>query len=168
MKLIVYGDFNCPFSALASHRVDLLVDRALAEVEFRAVEHAPDIPLDGRAVVGKVRDDLADEIEQVHGLRAPSDGDFALRVPDSLPNTASMCASYASTPTAAMRRDLFAAVWSDGAAAATLTDEGAQRQAAWQAEFDSWDKKIVPSVVLEDGYVSRGLGGLKRLADLLA
>lgn len=168
VPLTVYGDFNCPFSALASHRIDLLVGRGIAEVEFRAVEHAADIPLDGRAVVARVRDDLQSEVDEVLALVTAFDGEFTLRVPEVLPNTSTMCRSYAGTPTAEMRRQLFAAVWSDGAAAAVFAgDEGAERQAEWQAEFDSWDKKIVPSVVLDDGYVSRGLGGLKRLAEML-
>ena len=167
MLLTVYGDFNCPFSALASHRIDLLLATGSVDVEFRAVEHAPDIPLDGRAVVGNVRDGLVAEIEEVAGLIVPADGTWSQRLPESLLNTATMCRSYATTPTAELRRELFAAVWASGMATAVLTEEGTQRQAEWQREFESWDKKIVPSLVLEDGYVSRGLGALKRLADLL-
>ena len=168
MKLIVYADFNCPFSALASHRLDLIEQRGLAEVEFRAVEHDKDMPPDGVAMVGKVRDDLAEEIETVMGAVVTADGDFELRIPEVRPNTATLCRSYATVPTADMRQELFRAVWSDGVAAGAITDEGTKRQEAWQREFESWEKQIVPSVVLEDGYVSRGLGGLKRLADLLA
>ena len=167
MALIVYGDFNCPFSALASHRIDLLLAAGTVDVEFRAVEHDPDIPLDGRAMVGDPRDVLAGEIAQVKGLLTPADGAFDLRIPEALPNTASMCRSYATTPTPELRRELFEAVWGDAVAAGVLSEAGSERQASWQREFDSWDKKVVPSVVLEDGYVSRGLGGLKRLADLL-
>ena len=39
-KLIVYGDFNCPFSALASARVGYLERHGFADVDWRAVEHA--------------------------------------------------------------------------------------------------------------------------------
>jgi len=170
MPLVVYGDFNCPFSALASHRIDVLHDRGIADVEFRAVEHSPRIPPDGLAVVDQRRADLTAEVEQVLGLVTPADGKFRLRVPEVLPNTASMCQSYAATPAAALRRELFAAVWSDGVAKGVVTPEGTTKQAEWQATFEGWPegKRIVPSLVLEDGYVSRGLGALKRLADLLA
>jgi len=41
MHLIVYGDFNCPYSYLASQRVDELARLGQAEVEWRAVEHDP-------------------------------------------------------------------------------------------------------------------------------
>ena len=170
MSLVVYGDFNCPFSALASHRIDILHDRDIADVEFRAVEHSPRIPPDGLAVVDKRRADLTEEVEQVLGLATALDGKFRLRVPEVLPNTATMCQSYATTPTAALRRELFEAVWSDGVATGALTPDGTAKQAEWQAEYESWpeDKRIVPSLVLDDGYISRGLGALKRLAEMLA
>lgn len=34
MKLVVYGSFNCPYSFLASRRVDRLIDLGAAEVEW--------------------------------------------------------------------------------------------------------------------------------------
>jgi hypothetical protein len=45
MRLVVYGSFNCPYSLLASRRVDRLIDLGIADVEWRAVVHDPDIPL---------------------------------------------------------------------------------------------------------------------------
>ncbi len=41
--LLVYGDFNCPWSYLASSRASLL-EAAGVSVEWRAVEHAPSQP----------------------------------------------------------------------------------------------------------------------------
>jgi hypothetical protein len=38
----------------------------------------------------------------------------------------------------------------------------------WQDEFEALDRPVTPSMVLPDGYVSRGLGALARLADLVA
>lgn len=169
MPLVVYGDFNCPFSALASHRIDVLAARGIAEVGFHAVEHSPRIPPDGLAVVDQKRAELTEEVEQVLGLVTPADGRFRLRVPEVLPNTSTMCQAYAATPTADLRRKMFEAVWSDGIAAGAVTPEGTARQAEWQAVYEGWpdDKRIVPSLVLDDGYVSRGLGALKRLAEML-
>ena len=36
----------------------------------------------------------------------------------------------------------------------------------WQDEFEALPRPITPTLVLPDGYVSRGLGALARLADL--
>jgi predicted DsbA family dithiol-disulfide isomerase len=167
MTLTVYGDFNCPFSALASHRIDRLHETGKADVDFRAVERNPDYPLDGEALVGEKRKELEEEVEQVLGLLTPGDGEFHLRVPDAIPNTATMVQSYASTPTSDLRRELYAAVWGDAVAAGVVTADGTARQAEWQNEYQAFEKPMVPTLVLEDGYVSRGLGALKRLADLL-
>jgi hypothetical protein len=38
--------------------------------------------------------------------------------------------------------------------------------AAWQAEWQGLDRRVVPMLVLPDGYLSRGLGALARLADM--
>lgn len=52
MELVVYGDFNCPYSCLASARADILVERGIAAVEWRAVEHDPSIPMPSEPVDG--------------------------------------------------------------------------------------------------------------------
>ena len=46
--------------------------------------------------------------------------------------------------------------------------EDADIAARWQREWDATEKKMVPMLVLPDGYISRGLGALKRLADMIA
>ncbi len=68
LKLIVYGDFNCPFSALASARVGYLERNGLADVDWRAVEHAPDIPSEGRDLIGDLRGELRGELDQIRSL----------------------------------------------------------------------------------------------------
>ncbi|MGH3198227.1 MAG: hypothetical protein ACRDNT_20450, partial [Streptosporangiaceae bacterium] len=39
MKVIVYGDFNCPYSYQASQRSEGLIRAGLARIDWRAVEH---------------------------------------------------------------------------------------------------------------------------------
>jgi hypothetical protein len=48
----------------------------------------------------------------------------------------------------------------------TGRDDAVARQ--WQSEFEALPKPVTPTLVLPDGYVSRGLGALARLADLVA
>ena len=41
MTVIVYGDFNCPYSYLASQRADRVIREGMARIAWRAVEHDP-------------------------------------------------------------------------------------------------------------------------------
>jgi 2-hydroxychromene-2-carboxylate isomerase len=45
--LVIYGDFNCPYSYLASQRADLLCRSGHAAVDWRAVEHDPGLTVTG-------------------------------------------------------------------------------------------------------------------------
>ena len=47
MTVIVYGDFNCPYSYLASQRADELDQTATEMVGWRAVEHDRGLALTG-------------------------------------------------------------------------------------------------------------------------
>ena len=38
-RLTIYGDFNCPFSALASARADVLLAAGGHEIDWRAIQH---------------------------------------------------------------------------------------------------------------------------------
>ena len=172
MKLIVYGDFNCPYSRLASDRVDRLIEGGLAEVEWRAVQHNKDMPAEGLPVEGELESELKDEVEEIHTLLRPGET-VDLSLPRVRPNTAEASRTYASQPDDAKdawRRRAFDAVWSEGGSLDDLPDAGiedASTADAWQREWMAFEKKMVPLLVLPDGYASRGLGALKRLADLL-
>lgn len=65
MELVIYGDFNCPFSALASDRAARLEGTGRVIVEWRAVEHDPSIPAEGRPVDRAVRAGLEREIGMI-------------------------------------------------------------------------------------------------------
>ncbi len=176
LELVVYGDFNCPYSCLASARADILAERGIAAVEWRAVEHDPSLPVPSEPVVGDLAVMLDREVAEVTGLLR-ADETFPIRRPPVHPNSAAAVAMFAASPPAGsreLRRSLFGALWFEGSdtgdptVLAALGAEGndTQRVAAWRNEWLRFDRRVVPMLVLPDGYVSRGLGALGRLADL--
>jgi hypothetical protein len=172
--LTVYGDFNCPFSALASVRADVLLASEGFEIDWRAVQHDPAIPAAGETVEGEVATELAGEVATIVDL---SDHDVRLHlfVPPVRSNTATACAAFAAAGTDRdrLRRRLFAAVWAEGSNLgdpAVLDRVGASGRDAvtsirWQTQFQALPRPVTPTLVLPDGYVSRGLGALARLAE---
>lgn len=173
--LIVYGDFNCPFSALASSRVRDLERRGIARVDWRAVEHAPDIAPSGQVLIGELRDELQREIEQIRSLLTRGEPDRLTR-PTILANTKLATAAFAGTALAdrsALRVRLFDAYWCEDAALdqSALTQLGATGSdstiaAQWRGEWLGTSKPTVPTVVYPDGSVSRGLEALAQLSQL--
>jgi hypothetical protein len=178
VQLTIYGDFNCPFSALASVRADVLLSTADAyEIDWRAVQHDTGIPPAGEAVDGDTAVGLAYEVATIADL---SDHDVRLHlvVPPVRSNTAAACAALAAAgdDVDLLRRRLFAAVWAEGRnlgdpaevdrlGGVDRDDVTAHR---WQDEFEALPQPITPTLVLPDGYISRGLGALARLAELVA
>ena len=177
MQLVIYGDFNCPFSALASSRAERLVQAGAARVDWRAVEHDPDIPLGGEPVPDSIDDELDRELEQVRGLLQAGER-FQLRRPRVRSNTRAAVEHYAGSDPRrreAVRAALFQRYWMDGddlgddrllteVAGAERAPETADR---WHGEWLGLGRPIVPMMRLPDGYVSRGLGALTRLAEVL-
>jgi 2-hydroxychromene-2-carboxylate isomerase len=176
MRLTLYGDFNCPYSALASGRADLLVEAAHHEIDWRAIEHDPQIPTVGEPVVGAAASALDREIAEVLELSS-YDLRLQLVVPPVRANTAEACAAFAAAGSDAhsLRRRLFAAVWKDGVnigdpaeldriAGRRLRDQGLADQ--WQERYRALPRPLTPTLVFPDGRVSRGLGALAQLAAL--
>ena len=176
--LVVYGDFNCPYSCLASARVDALRTAGVAEVDWRAVEHDTTIPPPSEPVEGEVAAMLDREVTEIRGLVRTGEN-FPIRTPPVHPNSAAAINAFAAAPPDEahdVRRRLFAALWFDGRdigerhvldeLGADSAADDAERAATWRAEWLRFDRRVVPMVVLPDGYVSRGLGALARLADL--
>ncbi len=177
VRLTIYGDFNCPFSALASTRAAYLEARSLAKVEWRAVEHDLSIPPAGEPVHAKGRDEFERELDQVRGLLVEREAD-RLRVPDRRANTHLATIGFAATPEdlrPKLREQLFESYWTSGEG---LTDTrslfpgetsktGEEIAARWRAAWlATSDHPLVPTMVLADGYVSRGLGALSRLQSM--
>jgi len=178
MNLIVYGDFNCPYSCLASVRVDALTARGVADVEWRAVEHDPTLPTPSRSVSGDVAEMFDRELVEVRGLLGPDEA-FPIRRPPVQPNSARAITAFAGAPVERadeLRRRLFAALWFEGrdigdsTVVAEAVGDGPtipnRRAEEWHDAWWPLERRVVPMLVLPDGYVSRGLGALARLAEL--
>lgn len=179
MALILYGSFNCPYSYLASLRADRLVQLGKAEgVDWRAVVHDPDVPAGGKPVSGELADMFDRELDEIRGLLLP-DEPFPARRPEVQPNTTSAVAGYASTEgdrADGIRQSLFSAFWEKGediGDTAVLERMGCpaaapgERMREWAAEWKGTDRPMVPMMLLADGQVSRGLGALARLAEMV-
>jgi hypothetical protein len=165
MTLVVYGDFNCPYSALASARVDALLE-AGHEIEWRAVQHDASMPDDGVPMDGEAGAEVREEIEEVVSLLREGET-FDLQLPQVRPNSAHASRVYAADPTPEVRRRWFDWAWARSGEPGAIAED-ADTAARWQREWDATEKKMVPMLVLPDGYISRGLGALKRLADMIA
>ena len=177
VPLVVYGDFNCPYSALASHRADRLADAGIAEVDWRAVEHDPDAPLPSEPVSGDLAVTLQRELDEVRTLMEP-DEDLILATPLVRPNTHAAVTAYgraAKDDRPVVRQRLFRALWVDrrdigiGSVVRALVPEVGQGTGdwqLWQAEWRAFERRVVPMLLFPDGYVSRGIGALRRLRDL--
>jgi predicted DsbA family dithiol-disulfide isomerase len=176
---VVYGDFNCPYCCLASFRADALSAQRGVHVEWRAVEHDRAIPTPSEPVDDELAEMLDREVAEVRGLVRPGE-QFPINRPWVQPNTGAAVAAFASTPpdrADEVRRAIFAALWFDDRdigdrevladlGAGSTTTAGAAVVTTWRDAWLGLDRPLVPMLVLPDGYVSRGLGALARLADL--
>lgn len=174
-RLTIYGDFNCPFSALASVRADVLLAAGGHEIDWRAVRHDRAIPTAGEPVEGDTAAELAAEVATILDL-SEHDVRVHLVVPPVRANTAAASAAFAAAVDNAtrLRRRLFAAVWAEGRNRSDPAEldrlDAVGRDVAvarsWQSEFEALPRPVTPTLVLPDGYISRGLGALARLAAL--
>jgi DSBA-like thioredoxin domain len=179
MKLIVYGDFNCPLSYAASARVDVIQEQEFAAVEWRAVEHDPSIPTGGRCVDTQFAEATNRQIAAIKSRLRPGDS-LPLRLPPFQSNTAAATVVYANAPAETsnkVRRRLFRAVWvlgrnvSDPVEVAHITGippaGTTDRVAYWRRSWLGLERPEVPILLLHTGYVARGLVAvacLRRLA----
>ncbi|HVB45240.1 MAG TPA: DsbA family protein [Streptosporangiaceae bacterium] len=116
MRVIIYGDFNCPYSYLASQRADRLIRGKIAQVDWRAVDHDRRLPVTGtRSDAGRELWD--DELAEVAGLALPAE-DVPAVAPPVISNTDAAVAAYAEAVTDGiadeLRRRMFRAIWAQG------------------------------------------------------
>lgn len=114
--VIVYGDFNCPYSYLANARVNALADAGLTDVEFRAVEHQRGLPVTGEPTAAD-GDRWRRRLAEGAALALPGEP-VPARVPAVLPNTRAAVSAYAESLTDGIDREmrdrLFDAIWVQG------------------------------------------------------
>src|SRR6476620_1681729 len=116
MRFVIYGDFNCPFSALASARAARLERAGIAEFDWRAVAHDPTIPVLGAPIGPGDRRAHEAEVEQVRELLL-ADESIELHVPGVRANTTAASQAYEATPASwrgRVRVELFDAYWREG------------------------------------------------------
>lgn len=111
MRLIVYGDVNCPYSYLASQRVDALRRLGRAEVDWRAVEHDPTLSMTGTPSA-PARDAWARELAEVAALALP-DERVPVAVPPLISNTLAATSAYAEAVTDGIQHELRAALFDE-------------------------------------------------------
>lgn len=111
--IAVYGDFNCPWSYLAFRRAQVLATGGV-EVDWRAVEHLPELP---RGSAAGAPDALREEMEKALSNLLP-EGELPHELPDFLPRTAPAVAAYAEGHVAGVAapvaRVLFESFWMRG------------------------------------------------------
>jgi hypothetical protein len=168
-SLIAYGDFNCPFSRVASARVDALLQRGSFAIEWRAVQHDPDMPVDGIPMEGSAREQVQHEIDELReGMR--DDEAIQLMIPPVRPNSARATRRYAALSgddAHAFRRGEFEAIWGAAPAHPPFGTEDDETAAGWQREWTAFEDRAVPLLVTPDGHVAIGRDALRRLDELL-
>jgi 2-hydroxychromene-2-carboxylate isomerase len=179
MHLVIFGSFNCPYSFLASLRVDRLRATGAAQVEWRAVVHEPDVAAEGTPVNGELAEMFDREIDEIRGLLEPGES-YPARRPPVQPNTTAAVAGFCvleDDRADALRVRLFEEYWVNGAdignpgaldrLGCPSAAPGAKMQ-AWQTEWSDMERAVVPTMVLPNGKLSRGMGALIRLGDMTA
>ncbi|MEO8556766.1 MAG: DsbA family protein [Actinomycetota bacterium] len=114
--LVVYGDFSCPVCYLASQRVDALTDAGVA-VQWRAVEHRPELPVNGLRHDAESSSAAEHALEDARALLRPGER-LPAAAPAMVPKTEAAISAYAEACGAEVsgeiRRLLFTAYWEDG------------------------------------------------------
>lgn len=112
MRLIIYGDFNCPYSYLASQRMETLA-RLGHQVRWRAVEHDPRLSMTGTPSAAQYAGGRR-ELDEMATLALPGE-QVPTRMPELISNTCAATAAYAESITDGiadpLRRALFQAIW---------------------------------------------------------
>ena len=112
-SVVMYGDFNCPWSYLASRRAGLLAASGVLRMDWRAVEHDP-APLGRHRISSGRFDALRAEMDRVSRTLLPGEA-FPYSLAGFVPHTRAAISGYAEAYGAGVsssaRRLLFDAFW---------------------------------------------------------
>lgn len=113
MSLVIYADFTCPECYLAARRADVLA-AAGVEVDWRAVEHRPDLSVHGESLSSSEQEALAARFSALGALLLPGES-LPHRIPALRPRTEAAVAAYAAVSdarvAAEVRRLMFELYW---------------------------------------------------------
>ena len=186
MEAVLYTDINCPFCYATETRLEALGVADL--VEWRGVEHEPDLPVPMLRDDADLNEEVADEVSQVRS-RAP---EVPIEVPQGKPNTARAIGAAAAAMRAAdpaqaraFRHGLYQAFWVDGGdvsdpaliaeiaqqhgvqAAADPRPEDEMRVTGWRLDWERSPLRGVPLLVRSDGEILYGLKGSEELRSFM-
>lgn len=117
MSSILYADFSCPECYVAANRADILAAAGVS-VDFRAVEHQPELPVPGRRPTAADQDTLRSRFTDLRGLLLRGE-ELAWTMPPLIPKTEAAVSAYAevygSPVDDEVRRLLFDLYWREGA-----------------------------------------------------
>ena len=154
MEIIIYADFSCPYSYLASLRADQLLWSGAAEIDWRATTHSTD---DGR-------DDRDRDLAAVAALTRPGEqGPHPLAGPV---NEGATVAAYAEAVSDGvqdqLRRRLFDAIWTEARRVSTVYEVRNLIADVMCPPEPIWPRLIspdLPSALLHDPDVNRIVRG---------
>ncbi len=187
MKAVLYTDINCPFCYATETRLEAL--GVLDQVEWRGVEHEPDLPVPMMREDEDLNEEVADEVTQVKS-RAP---EVDIETPTGKPNTkrpiaAAVAAARGADPDRArsFRHSLYRAFWVDNqdvsdekviqsladdhgvSAAVDPRPEDDVRMTSWRLDWERSPLRGVPLLVREDGEILYGLKDSEVLRDFMS
>jgi predicted DsbA family dithiol-disulfide isomerase len=181
MAVVLYTDLNCPFCYATEQRLGALDAHDL--VEWRGVEHEPDLPVPMLTDDEELGAELADEVAQVRS-RAP---EVDIEQPPGKSNTAYALEFAAAAerldPTRGreVRHAIYRAFWAQGLdisdpgvlaeigrehglPAVEVRPEDKLRVTTWRLDWERSPLRGVPLLVRSDGEVLYGLKDAETLA----
>jgi predicted DsbA family dithiol-disulfide isomerase len=184
MEVVLYTDLNCPFCYATEQRLGAL--GAHDRVEWRGVEHEPDLPVPMLTDDEELSEELADEVAQVRS-RAP---EVEIAQPAGKSNTAHALEFAAAAERLdpvrgrEVRHAIYRSFWAEGRDISRpevlveigrehglpdveVRPEDKMRVTSWRLDWERSPLRGVPLLVRSDGEVLYGLKDVETLASFV-